>query len=156
MDGLYLMHHGIKGQKWGVRRYQNPDGTLTDKGKKRYSDKADKIEKKLARADKITKSTANMFEKYVNNAVLLSNSDLTALLMAIRNGARKSQNIKLNNATKYFENTLKQMSKYDIDDPSISHFIEVGARVLESKKMVEQMSRLNASMQSMYNLYNLK
>ena len=32
----YLAHHGIKGQKWGVRRFQNPDGTRTEEGKKRY------------------------------------------------------------------------------------------------------------------------
>jgi len=31
-----LYHHGIKGQKWGVRRFQNEDGTLTPEGKKRY------------------------------------------------------------------------------------------------------------------------
>ncbi len=31
-----LSHHGIKGQKWGVRRYQNPDGSLTPEGKEHY------------------------------------------------------------------------------------------------------------------------
>ncbi len=34
-----LYHHGIKGQKWGVRRYQSKDGSLTPAGKKRYSNK---------------------------------------------------------------------------------------------------------------------
>lgn len=36
----YLEHHGILGQKWGVRRYQNSDGTLTSAGKKRYTEVA--------------------------------------------------------------------------------------------------------------------
>ena len=35
-QSLYLAHHGIKGQKWGVRRFQNKDGTLTPEGMKRY------------------------------------------------------------------------------------------------------------------------
>ena len=38
----YLAHHGIKGQKWGVRRYQNTDGTLTEEGLRRYSNYSSK------------------------------------------------------------------------------------------------------------------
>lgn len=37
IDDVHLEHHGIKGQKWGVRRFQNPDGSRTSEGKKRYS-----------------------------------------------------------------------------------------------------------------------
>lgn len=32
-----IYHHDIKGQKWGVRRFQNEDGTLTEAGKKRIN-----------------------------------------------------------------------------------------------------------------------
>lgn len=35
-ESNYLAHHGILGMRWGVRRYQNPDGSLTPAGKERY------------------------------------------------------------------------------------------------------------------------
>ena len=45
-DQSYLAHHGILGQKWGVRRFQNPDGSLTSEGLKRYSKKFNKESKR--------------------------------------------------------------------------------------------------------------
>ena len=38
MESNRLIHYGIKGQKWGIRRFQNSDGSLTSAGRKRYSD----------------------------------------------------------------------------------------------------------------------
>lgn len=38
-----LYHHGIKGQKWGIRRYQNSDGTLTEEGLNRYTEDISKM-----------------------------------------------------------------------------------------------------------------
>lgn len=51
-EGTYLAHHGVKGQRWGVRRFQNPDGSLTEKGKRRMKTlqgKSDKLDAKKAK-----------------------------------------------------------------------------------------------------------
>ena len=56
-----LLHYGIKGQKWGIRRYQNPDGSLTAEGKIRYQGESGK--KKLAK-DMINDLEGRQFKGY--------------------------------------------------------------------------------------------
>ena len=55
-----LMHWGIKGMKWGVRRYQNKDGTLTPAGKARYSDDSGR---RSSSSNDGTKSIHNLMKK---------------------------------------------------------------------------------------------
>lgn len=54
-----LMHYGIKGQKWGVRRFQNRNGTLTAAGKKRKSNKTKGWSKEAKRANAIKKKSVH-------------------------------------------------------------------------------------------------
>lgn len=60
----FLMHYGIKGQRWGIRRFQNEDGTLTAEGKARYSSIESGIVEKLNANKKISDKELSDFKKY--------------------------------------------------------------------------------------------
>ncbi len=51
-----IAHHGVKGQRWGVRRYQNEDGSLTNRGKQKKDKKELTPEQKATRKARIKKA----------------------------------------------------------------------------------------------------
>ena len=66
-DGTdYLMHHGVKGQKWGIRLYQNPDGSLTELGKIHYGRKFAKYDEAINRKLKEQNHTKLRAEKEIS------------------------------------------------------------------------------------------
>lgn len=62
-DNDYLMHHGIKGMKWGVRRFQKKDGALTSAGRKRYTNS--QIKRDMNKTfDRTYKDLHEQYKKY--------------------------------------------------------------------------------------------
>lgn len=104
----YLAHFGIKGQKWGVRRFQNEDGTLTEEGKQRYYNTYDEMEKE-ADAD-IARAKAQLDDIAKNgwNAKSAFTKDFVKQLK--RENALTEDNLK----------AFSQVFKKDISDAKLS------------------------------------
>lgn len=104
-NGTELYHHGIFGQRWGVRRFQNKDGTLTAEGKKRYLTEDGRVrygikgmrkggastEERIARGEALTKQgssipkavLAYIGRNYVQELVMAPASIGSAALAAV-------------------------------------------------------------------------
>lgn len=106
----FLRHYGIKGQSWGIRRFQNEDGTLTEEGKRRYYDSLtsyqkriydDKmndrqrreVQKKMSEGKTWAKATREMTEEHrqrVNNIVGIAATAGVMYLSPITRGLMKA------------------------------------------------------------------
>lgn len=62
METTELYHHGIKGMKWGIRRFQKKDGSLTPEGKKRYSENDNDSDSSNSSKSKTSSSSKSVSE----------------------------------------------------------------------------------------------
>lgn len=103
-----LYHFGIKGQKWGVRRYQNEDGSYTQAGLDRYAKKIARneqhnihLEAKAAKYDKKSEKYKYKAEKYHNKVDLGGSNRLGVKAQKLAYKASKLRKKGLNVADEY-------------------------------------------------------
>lgn len=77
MDCGELKHWGVKGMKWGVRRYQNKDGSLTPAGRKRYADSGSSTNKASNTGKPKSSSTAAKSSKESESLTKKKISEMT-------------------------------------------------------------------------------
>lgn len=105
-----LQHHGIKGQRWGVRRFQNSNGSLTPAGKKRYGYDDNKVNSSDVKRLKKAIKTANKDAKSLRKAGYTKEADTI-------DGVVKKNTVRLEKAKNYKgeqHNRVKKMSDQEL------------------------------------------
>lgn len=150
-----LQHHGIRGMKWGVRRYQNEDGSLTDAGKRRNA----KIDRRIERielqrlankksVERLDKQAKDAYRRSrAQNQVAFEITELSAKYAIARQKAKKD--IAYKNTDEY-KNARADLGKSYLDRIIMGNEAYFNAKVDEKLKKNASVARGKSAVASAY------
>ena len=132
----FLMHYGIKGQRWGVRRFQNEDGTLTEEGRNRYMLPTDanhgrkmSLVGRVKFGKDVTKKTEADEEKRAKASIAEQKQKEEQADEDAFNDFRKTA--KNGNLKKWIRNALNEGSERNSFDKAYDHILKKGEKALD-------------------------
>ena len=121
-----LYHYGIKDMKWGVRRFQNPDGTLTDLGKKRYQKGVNSLSENI-NASRVAKKIER---EHMEN---MSNEELS----------RKTNRLRLENS---YAEEMRRQDSYSTDRAKVNMYINTALPIIVTSASAMALAKVGAKM----------
>lgn len=135
-----LQHHGTKGMRWGIRRYQNKDGSLTPAGQKRYNKEVEKLKKEEAKVKAAEKVAANQKKTQAKFDKLdAKKQDLDARKKALKGD-------KSDDSKKNIEETPEQKRERLLKSSNPKELYE-GKDSLSNMELQERLNRINLESQ---------
>lgn len=139
-----LRHHGIKGMKWGLRRYQNKDGSLTPAGRKRYDQEIESLKSEKAKLQQKHKNLNAQQRMEARKDKL--KADIEAEKEYLKNGGKKSG--KIDSSDKQSEETKEPEKKKSASEMSSEELNEAINHMRLQQTYNQLYSQLNPEKES--------
>lgn len=146
MEEEILVHHGILNMKWGIRRFQNKDGSLTEAGKKRYRKNNPGNEEERLVKSKRRVDTVSGYIRTANSSIQQTNKRIQNVKANNQQEAETKENVKkIAGISSEYDSAINRISKRR--EKQLGSEIAKEAKTLSDEELKKRVNRMNMEQQ---------
>lgn len=149
-----LYHHGVKGQQWGIRRYQNADGSLTSQGRQRIQSRVTMLDGKKSRLEEKKSKIDSKISNGSRLSIKKSKWDKKAAVAERKYKKREKTYVTFGIGKRRVEKALKKYNKYKIK--ALRYDAKDSKMDNKSAKLARKIDKVRQKIEKNNELLNLK